>query len=143
MGTASKPFRARWRRPVAVAVVVFVVGFCLSWLGFGLGDAMLEGECGVPMREGDGFSFDTALWPPGQRCTVVTMDGVRHEHIHVPWEEWLNLALTAASMGFATAAAQAKRHRILLAGTSVALAFAAFALYFELFFEVRPMPVPF
>jgi hypothetical protein len=118
------------RVPVLIAGAVAVAGFLLTWL---LGGTLNEPDpidfCGLVVPEGAAFHMEARWWPPGTGTCVVETPGAVREQLHVPWVEWLMIALVAAACGFA-AAALTGRHRILAAASSAVLLLLAFAVFF-------------
>ena len=93
------------RHPAVLALCVFVLGFAVVWAGFSpiAEDPLLFCPGGLA-AEGTDIRAEPALWPPGTtRCVYSTAAG-RSSRIHVPWDEWVALALFAIAVGVAASA---------------------------------------
>jgi hypothetical protein len=115
------------RRPVVLALCVFLLGFAFIWAGFAPhGDPF--GFCpGVPQTEGTSIRAVPALWPPGTtRCEYESAAGRRSTRTYWPWDEWIALVLVAAAVGVAASAPR----RPLRLGVAALLVLAAFAVFF-------------
>jgi len=95
--------------PLRAAVAVLVVGFLVVWLVKPIGNPCPDL---ASLPSGSSASSSPSFSPPGSRtCTYTVPGGTQATAKHVPWLDWIVLALLAAAVAAAVRAASPEGRR--------------------------------